>query len=74
MTRFSVEHDKEYPWLAFAYIKDLTQDSKRPVNAYLMDKDCFMMLKMIYGAKNSKEELANDDTIMVAFFGDARRE
>ena len=70
MTRFSIEQDKDHPQLPFVYTKDLTPESKRPVNAYLMDEDCFMMLKKIYGAEYSKEELANDETIMATFFGD----
>lgn len=70
MTSFSVEQDKEHPQLPFVYMKDLTPISKRPVNAYLIDKDCFMMAKKIYGAEYSKEELAHDNTIMATFFGD----
>ena len=53
----------------FAFQKDLSSDPPKPLNYYVCDVQCFMLLKSVYSEDNSKEDVMANDDIMTAYFG-----
>jgi hypothetical protein len=65
---FSAFSDDSYEKQGFRYEAPTERDDEKPVNYYLLDIDCLLLLRSIYSTA-TKEELVADENIMQSFFG-----
>ena len=66
--RFSSFKAENYESQSFRAETATSEEEDMPVNAYLLDWDACVLLRMIY-SDSSKEQLMSDDDIMEMFFG-----
>ena len=53
----------------FTFRHDLTTNPPRPLNYYLCDGDCLLLLKRVYAEDNEKNSILEDEDIMMSYFG-----
>lgn len=53
----------------FTFRRELTAPPLRPLNAFLCDGDCLLLLRRFYAEENEKEDVMANDDLMESFFG-----
>lgn len=66
--RFSTFESEKYEAQKFVFKLPDEKEIEKPLNHYLLDWDCVVLLRMIY-SDETKENLAADEEVMSNFFG-----
>jgi len=69
-TKFGASHPEYFRVPPnFDFQKDVTSDPPKPLNYFMCDVQCFLLLQQVYSEDNSKEDVMRDDGIMTKYFG-----
>ena len=64
-TKWGAQHPEYYRVAPkFEFQKDVTSSPPKPLNHYICDSQCLMLLKQTYAEENSKDDVMADDTVL----------